>query len=59
MENGDTFELNGVRYEVVEDDPKISIRENCLNCDYGNDYNPYCGTLCCVMGLYGYHFKKI
>lgn len=59
MVNGDTIELNGVRYEVVEDDPNVSIREICLNCDYGNDNYPNCEAFCCVMGLWNYHFNKI
>lgn len=59
MPKGQVIEVNGIRYEAVEDDPRSRIVDGCLICDYLDDHNNSCGAFCCEMGLYSYHFKRL
>lgn len=58
MPKGQIIEVNGIRYEAVEDD-RVAFADGCLICDYLDDHNNSCGAFCCEMGLYGYHFKRL
>lgn len=57
MPKGQVIEVNGIRYEAVEDD-RVAFY-GCLFCDYLDDHNNSCGAFCCEMGLYNYHFKRL
>lgn len=59
MPQGQVIEVNGVRYEAVEDDPHEPIISGCSLCDYKKDHKEGCGAFCCEMGLYGCHFKRL
>ena len=59
MPQGQVIEVNGVRYEAVEDDPHEPIIGGCSLCDYLDDHNNICGAFCCEMELYGCHFKRL
>ena len=54
---GEIIEVNGVRYEAVED--MYSVCDGCLICDYNKDHKEGCDTFCCEMGLYTCHFKRL
>lgn len=58
MPKGQVIEVNGVRYEAVEDD-RTPVFEACDNCDYKKDHNGKCDAFCCEMELYGCHFKRL
>lgn len=51
------IEVNGVRYEAIEDDPIMGFSE-CVLCDYKKDHNP-CYAFCFEMELSNYHFKRL
>ena len=62
MPQGQVIEVNGIRYEAVEEDPNdplSPISEGCPICDYRNDHNDDCGAFCCEMGLYNCYFKRL
>ena len=59
MPQGQVIEVNGIRYEAVEDNPLSPILEGCQMCDYKRDHNDDCGAFCCEMGLYNCHFKRL
>lgn len=59
MPKGQVIEVNGVRYEAVEDEPFSPIIEGCSMCDYKEEHNGICNAFCCEMELYGCHFKKL
>ena len=58
MPKGQIIEVNGIRYEAVEDD-RAAFADGCLICDYLDDHNNNCGAFCYEMNLYGCHFKRL
>lgn len=58
MPKGLIIEVNGVRYEAVED-IDTPVFTSCSVCDYKEDRNGDCGAFCCEMDLYDCHFKRI
>lgn len=66
MPQGQVIEVEGIRYEAVEDsyvdvedDPRTMVWESCAACDYKKDHKGRCGAFCCEMELYGCHFKRL
>lgn len=59
MPQGQIIEVNGIRYEAVEDDPLSPIPEGCRICDYEKDNNGKCWAFCIEMGLNNCHFKRL
>ena len=65
MPKGEIIEVNGVRYEAVEDDPFALVMGEfgkwrvCDLCDYKKDHKEGCDAFCCEMGLYNCHFKRL
>lgn len=62
MPQGQVIEINGIRYEAVEEEwsaPIFEERGGCDKCDYKKDHNGNCGAFCCEMELYGCHFKRL
>jgi len=57
MPEGEIIEVNGVRYELVDDMFSDSI--GCGSCDYLEDHKEGCDAFCCEMGLYTCHFKRL
>lgn len=59
MPQGQVIEVNGIRYEAVEDEWSAPICGGCDACDYKKDHNNNCGAFCCEMELYSCHFKRL
>ena len=59
MPQGQIIEVNGIRYEAIEDNPLGTIKGGCRMCDYKKDHNGLCGAFCYEMNLYNCHFKRL
>lgn len=58
MPQGQVIEVEGIRYEVVEDSDLPNRTNPCDVCDYVKDHND-CDAFCCEMELFGCHFKRL
>ena len=58
MPKGQVIEVNGIRYESVEDSDLPNGTNPCGLCDYKKDMGR-CYAFCCEMELYGCHFKRL
>ena len=59
MQKGLVIEVNGVRYEAVEDTLPYCIDQVCSICDYQKDHDGDCNAFCCELNLSSCHFKRL
>ena len=59
MAKGLEIEVNGVRYEAVDDTLHSCPNQACSICDYQKDHNGHCDALCYEVGLKSCHFKRL